>query len=121
MNASATAEPNVMRAFMAFREVLETGMNPELLSTVQQGNDWRKGEYDLVIRGSSMYGVIHEEISSLLQIAEKHGGRLWLDRQGSTLAILFPYERPAGPGEDESPSEETRRKSRGGKRVEVKQ
>jgi hypothetical protein len=117
------AEPHVMRAFIAFREVLETGMQPMLDSSVQNGN-WRNGEYDIVIRGNHVYGTTHEEIAALLDIATRHGGRLWLHRESGELCILFPYERPLGPvgsSGEEAPPEAARRRSRGGKKVKVEE
>lgn len=107
-----TLMPNVDRAYAAFRDALLAGVQPCLDSSIQDGNNWREGEFDVLIRGSSVYGVLHEEIQKLLDIAERHGGRLWFDRNHQTLAILFPYEHPPGPDGEPSPAETARRKSR---------
>lgn len=106
---------NLDRAVAVTRALLEAGLQPTLNANVQSGNNWREGEYDVVIEGSSLYGVIHEEIVAALAIAEEHGGRLWLSSRAiggdGKLAILFDYKHPPGPI-PESPMETTRRRSR---------
>lgn len=103
---------NPGRAYLAFLAVLEAGLEPTLDCSIQSGNDWRKGEYDVLVKGNSTYGVLHEQIVTLLGIAEEHGGRLWLDRTSSMLCILFPYEKPQGPDGEDTPAQTERKKSR---------
>jgi hypothetical protein len=99
------------RAYAAFSDVLLAGMQPTLSSVVQPSSNWRAGEYDVVVRGISHYGVLQEELQATLDIADRHDGRVWLSKDGE-LAILFEYPRAPGPDGEESPVEETRRKSR---------
>lgn len=116
-------ETNAMRAFMAFRDVLEAGMHPSLSSQVQEGNNWRNGEYDVVVETSPMCGLLHEQIKTLIEIAESHQGVLWLDRAG-TLALLFECARDRTPGpisDEPSPGEVARASSRRGRKVKAKQ
>lgn len=98
-------------AYAAFRDVLDTGLQPSLTATIGGGADWRAGEYDVVIEPNSMTGTMHEQIVQLVAIAEKHGGRVWHDRRDGKLAILFPYDKPFGPG-DPSPVEVEQRRAR---------
>lgn len=117
----ATSE-RIARVYAAFLDTLRAGFQPAMTASIQSGNDWRRGEYDLLVGGQSDYGVIHEEIVKLVEIAERHGGRVWLQRRDkdALLAILFPYERTPGPdggasGSGEAPAETERRRSRKGK------
>jgi hypothetical protein len=111
-------ETNLSRAFAAFESCIAAGLQPILTSEVQDGGNWREGEFDIALP-MSYHGLLHEQIAEAVRIAESHGGRLWLGEPDNRLSILFPYERALGPGEpeDESPAQTRRRESRGGKLV----
>lgn len=96
--------------YEAFCEVLAAGMQPTLTSSIQTGNNWRQGEYDIVIDPLD-HGVLHEDLEVVIAIAARHGGRVWIGKPDQKVSILFPYEKVANPGEP-SPADIQRRKSR---------
>lgn len=113
----SASEGRIDRAYAAFKDVLDAGMQAELTAANTPETNWRDGEYDVVVRGGGWAGILHEEIASALKIAEKHGGSLFLSaREGpGQLAILFPIERAPGP-DDPSPGEVAAADARRGKR-----
>jgi hypothetical protein len=109
---------HVSRAQSCFADVLAAGLQPTLSANIVDGNDWRKGEYDVVVENGRHFGVLHEHIAAALTIAERFGARLFLPTMGEgagKLVILFAYEDPLGPDkpEEQSPVERTRRAARG--------
>lgn len=105
------ARAHLDEVYAAFIDVLETGLQPTLTSTIQTGNNWRQGEYDIVIDQHD-HGLLHEQLQEVIAIAERHGGRVWIGQPDQKLSILFPYAHVPGPGGEESPAETTRRRSR---------
>jgi hypothetical protein len=129
MAVTITARPTPSEVlagpFGAFTDALQAHINVALTSTLMEGvsgNHWPNGEYDVLVLGSTMYGVSHEEIATLLEIAKRHDGRLWCDHKTGKLAILFRYDNTPGPEpvEEQAPAETARRTARGLPQVKSK-
>lgn len=89
-------EDQLANAQLAFRAAALAGMQPVLTCNGHPHVD--VAEFDVVLGGRSLVGVLHEQIEQALTIATVHGGRLWLDTDGK-LCIVWPIT--PGPGEPE--------------------
>lgn len=112
----ARALARIERAYRAFLEIAQAGMQPTLTAALTDATNtvWQEGEYDVVIEPNRTTGILHEQIRAVFEIAERHDGRVWLDRRDGRLCILWPYEHVPGPDiEDESEATKAGRKARG--------
>lgn len=108
------AESQLADAQLCFVALAMAGMQPTLTCSGHPHID--AAEYDIVIGGSGMVGVLHEDLVAAAGIAEVHGGRLWLDTDGK-LCVVWPLA--PGPGEpDEQPpkvqASQSRKRNRAG-------
>lgn len=110
------------RAMACFVECVVEKLNPTLNAITEP----RSGEAEYnVLLGTSMSGIIHEDIAKVLRIAERHGGRAFISRAETAepfskdrpLAIVWPGRRPDGPDpehEHDRQAAQGRRKPRSG-------
>ncbi len=95
-----TAVKQFDAAVAAFTECAAAQLNPTLQAhTLPVNGD---AEYDVIIGGRGLQGVLHEEIAAVLAIAERHGGRAFVhhaEKSGEgCLCIVWPRaERTSGP------------------------
>jgi hypothetical protein len=77
----------------------------------------RQGEPSLLFEPSPSSGLLHEEILQVADLAERHQGRMWMQRSADWcgLTILWPVYDPAGPGGTgaESPAKKAKRAAKG--------
>lgn len=102
-------------ALATFVACVVEGLNPTLTAHTKPVNG--EAEYDVLIGGRGLQGVIHEDIETVLHIATEHGGRAFIhhaDKLGEgCLCIVWPGRRPDGPdpaGEHAAQAESGRRK-----------
>lgn len=95
-----SGEDQLATAQLCFAAAAMAGMHPTLTCNGHPHID--VAEYDVVLGGSGMVGVLHEDIVLAVSIAEAHGGRLWLDVTGK-LCIVWPITHGPGELEEQSP------------------
>lgn len=96
----SAADKQQLRAIAVWRALANNDLQPIL--TCNGHPNRGLAEYDVVVGGSDMVGVLHEHIEQVRVTAEEHGGRMWLDPSGK-LCVVWPLERKPGPaGSDRS-------------------
>lgn len=108
------ADERMQRAFDALKDCVKAGLQARMTSAWMTGCDWRDGEYDIVFEPRTIGGLLHEDIKAAVEIAERHGGHLWLGKPDHELAILWPTKATAAGPDDPSPGERERIEARGG-------
>lgn len=93
-------EPRVIDlAAHAFSACVDARLNPSLIcERVPYDGEPDHAEYNVTLGGRGSVGVLHEDFAALLIIANDHGARLFLDRDG-VLALVWPRDDPLGPGD----------------------
>jgi hypothetical protein len=113
------------QALRAFVACTVAGLNPSLHAYTKPHNG--AGEYEIIIGGRGMAGIIHEDIEAILRIATEYGGRAFFHVEDRTpgfltegvsrdgLCIVWPGRPPSGPdpeGEHDAQAAQGRRKAR---------
>jgi hypothetical protein len=75
--------------FACYVDLIEARLQPVLTTSVMTGADWAKGEADITIDGKG-FGLLHEQIATVIEIAERHGGRAFIDPNDGRLSIVWP-------------------------------
>lgn len=109
-------------ALAAFVSCVVARLNPTLRCHTGKWNGG--GEYELLVGGRGMSGIIHEDIEAVLAIATQHGGRAFVtpedlddDERRGRLCIVWPGRAPDGPdpsSEHDAQAAQGRRKPRAG-------
>lgn len=103
-------------ALAAFVACVVARLNPTLRAHTQPYSG--EGEYEVLIGGRGVAGVVHEDIEAVLRIAKEHGGRAFIDtrdihrsdaewKQGR-LCIVWPGRSPSGPDPESEHEEQVR-------------
>lgn len=114
------ANEHHVSALAAFEEAVTEGFEARLVceQVTPDAPETAEISVELTPKAAAWHtGLLHEEIVAAVALAERHGARLWLQKD-EPLSIVWPLRPDGGPGPvgQESPANAVKRAATGGAR-----